>query len=303
VASSPLDQLTGATGMILIASLLGAVGVVAGALALVLARRRTGSKDETPDVPQPPALAPIPSDPGNQAPVLQSAHSEEGPVAPREGLVKGPLAPLAVGNENALVPVGGLVEQPPPDPSRLRLLGLILGLLTERARTDQPPQLGTAIARLADGDHEMAHARLSTLALALMGEDQANQEKDSQLGDFLSDVLEGELASGLSFSSMPEFQQALAAVPTALRRKLDTIVWSRNADAVNMLTKEDVEVLERVAVAMATAHVIDTSYRGRIAEEEDPVSDGPEPAEQPAPTPVAEGTDLEEEGNDTEARL
>ena len=179
-------------------------------------------------------------------------------------------APGEPGRELASVPdtPSELVVASSPDPSRLRLLGLVLGLLTERTRQEQPPQLGTALARLGDGDQERARAQLSTLSLTLMGEDQLGDEGEQQLSEFLSEVLGGEMANGFGFSTMPEFQQALNAVTPELRHRLDTVVWSRNADAINILTAEDVEVLERVAVAMTAALILDTTYGGRRAEEE-----------------------------------
>jgi hypothetical protein len=76
------------------------------------------------------------------------------------------------------------------------------------------------------------------------------------------------MANGFGFSTMPEFQQALNAVTPELRHRLETIVWSRNADAINILTAEDVEVLERVAVAMTAALILDTTYGGRPAQED-----------------------------------
>lgn len=174
--------------------------------------------------------------------------------------------------EQELAPVpdtpSELVVASSPDPSRLRLLGLVLGLLTERTRQEQPPQLGTALARLGDGDQERARAQLSTLSLTLMGEDQLSEEGEHQLSEFLGEVLGGEMANGFGFSTMPEFQQALNAVTPELRHRLDTIVWSRNADAINILTAEDVEVLERVAVAMTAALILDTTYGGRRTDED-----------------------------------
>jgi hypothetical protein len=161
-----------------------------------------------------------------------------------------------------------LVLASTPDPSRLRLLGLVLGLLTERTRQEQPPQLGTALARLGDGDQDRARAQLSTLSLTLMGEDQLNEHGEQQLSEFLSDVLGGEMANGFGFSTMPEFQQALNAVTPELRHRLDTVVWSRNADAINILTPDDVEVLERVAVAMTAALILDTTYGGRLTDDD-----------------------------------
>ncbi len=147
-----------------------------------------------------------------------------------------------------------------PDPARLRMLGLTLGMLTERMRREHPPQLGTALARLVDTDQEGARAQLSTLALSLLGEDEEPSTGDAQLSLFLEEALEGEAERGFSLSSMPEFQQALAAVAPELHEKLQTIVWARNADSVAILTTEDVEALERVAMAMATALMLDTSY-------------------------------------------
>jgi hypothetical protein len=231
-------------------------------LGLLAMKRSHGRRAQTLAAASPPVA--MLSLPEPQAPDLSPPKLDD-----EMGMVAvGPLAPMSAGAEALIVAPKenqALIEHSPPNPSRLRLLGLVLGMLTEQTRRERPPQLGTAIARLADGDQEMARTRLSTLALALMGEDQSDTSGESQLGDFLAEVLEGELANGLSFSSMPEFQQALAAVAPELRRKLDTIVWSRNADAVNMLTEDDVEILERVAVAMATAHVIDTTYRGRAS--------------------------------------
>ncbi|HYZ00313.1 MAG TPA: hypothetical protein VFA92_02355, partial [Candidatus Binatia bacterium] len=179
-------------------------------------------------------------------------------------------APSEQGQDLAPVPdtPSELVVASSPDPSRLRLLGLVLGLLTERTRQEQPPQLGTALARLGDGDQERARAQLSTLSLTLMGEDQLSDEGEQQLSEFLGEVLGGEMANGFGFSTMPEFQQALNAVTPELRHRLDTIVWSRNADAINILTAEDVEVLERVAVAMTAALILDTTYGGRPAQED-----------------------------------
>ena len=152
--------------------------------------------------------------------------------------------------------------RPRPEAARLRLLGLALGMLTERTGREQPPQLGTALARLVDDDQEAARRQVSTLALSLLGEDQQSGAGERQLSLFLDDALDTELSQGFSFSAMPEFQQALNAVSPALREKLETIIWTRNADSVNLLTMEDVETLERVAVAMATALILDTSYGG-----------------------------------------
>ncbi|MGH7868574.1 MAG: hypothetical protein ACREP9_13345, partial [Candidatus Dormibacteraceae bacterium] len=115
----------------------------------------------------------------------------------------------------------------PLEPSRLRLLGLVLGLLSDHTAQEQPPHLGTAIAKLGDGDQEMARSRLSTLALALMGEDQASGDGEAQLREFLAAVLEEDLAEGIPFGAMPEFQQAMAGISLDLRQKLDTVVWSR----------------------------------------------------------------------------
>jgi hypothetical protein len=195
-----------------------------------------------------------------QAAAAAEAQAEDQPAA----------APSEQGQDLAPVPdtPSELLMASSPDPSRLRLLGLVLGLLTERTRQEQPPQLGTALARLGDGDQERARAQLSTLSLTLMGEDQLSEEGEAQLSEFLGDVLGGEMANGFGFSTMPEFQQALNAVTPELRHRLDTIVWSRNADAINILTAEDVEVLERVAVAMTAALILDTTYGGRPAQED-----------------------------------
>lgn len=195
-----------------------------------------------------------------QAAAAAEAQAEDRPAA----------APSEQGQDLAPVPdtPSELVMASSPDPSRLRLLGLVLGLLTERTREEQPPQLGTALARLGDGDQERARAHLSTLSLTLMGEDQLSEEGEAQLSEFLGEVLGGEMANGFGFSTMPEFQQALNAVTPELRHRLDTIVWSRNTDAINILTAEDVEVLERVAVAMTAALILDTTYGGRPAQED-----------------------------------
>lgn len=168
----------------------------------------------------------------------------------------------AIQHEGAIGPPRPLplARTAPPDPARLRMLGLTLGILTDRMRREHPPQLGTALARLVDSDQEAARSQLSTLALSLLGEDEEPSGGDSQLSLFLEEALEGEVRRGFSFSSMPEFQQALSAIAPELREKLQTIVWARNADSVAVLTTEDVEALERVAVAMATALMIDTSY-------------------------------------------
>lgn len=204
-------------------------------------------------------------DPAELAQAAAAAEADAEAAAP-----SAPGEPGEPGRELASVPdtPSELVMAASPDPSRLRLLGLVLGLLTERTRQEQPPQLGTALARLGDGDQERARAQLSTLSLTLMGEDQLGDEGEEQLSEFLSEALGGEMANGFGFSTMPEFQQALNAVTPELRHRLDTVVWSRNADAINILTPEDVEVLERVAVAMTAALILDTTYGGRRTEEE-----------------------------------
>jgi hypothetical protein len=302
-----LDQLTHSTGA-LIAFAIVVVLVIGGTLAMVVFIRRANAsaraavEDEDagplslpPARPLNEAVGPPPAPPreepeaetGDATPQSEAGAGEA--EADRETPPVGPLAPLSARPDDVPQPFRpgvGLVESGPPDPARLRLLGLVLGLLAEHTRQEQPPQLGTAIARLGDGDQDMARSRLSTLSLTLMGEDQASPEGEEQLRRFLTDVLEGELSHGLAFSSMPEFQQALNGVSPDLRRKLDTIVWSRNADSVSMLNDNDVEALERVAVAMATALVIDTTYRSKPA--------GASEAEEPAAAePKAEATTTE----------
>lgn len=248
-------QMEAAVGVVVVI----VVAVAAGVLVWSLRRRSSGAETAPSERETPlalPAAAPMPAAP------TRMAHAAPPPV-PAEARVAPPPAPAIAqaASSQALIPSSA-------EPPRLRLLGLVLGLLVEQTRGDAPPpQLGTAIARLADGDEDAARSRLSTLALTLMGEDQASKDGEEQLASFLNGVLEGELSHGLSFSSMPEFQQALGAVSPDLRRKLDTIVWSRNADSVNILTPEDIQALEQVAVAMATALVIDTSYRRRLPDE------------------------------------
>jgi hypothetical protein len=285
MAYSLLDQMTQSIGA-LVALSAGILVIGVAAVSILFVRRAQssarGEEGEPGRGQWPPSIAalPPPSDPGTtQAAPGQAFFSREpADVGTTQAHQHGP--PPGPESDRISVPTEqALVEQTAPDPARLRLLGLVLGLLSEQTRHGQPPQLGTAIARLADGDQEEARSRLSTLSLALMGEDQEDDDGEVQLGAFLTEVLEGELAHGLAFSSMPEFQQALNGVSPDLRRKLDTIVWSRNADAINMLGEEDVEALERVAVAMATALVIDTSYRTRVAGDEAPGAASGEEAE------------------------
>lgn len=192
------------------------------------------------------------------AEAAEAAEAQEPPPPAPSGLVRAPLAPA---------------PKPPPDPARLRLLGLTLGMLTERMRREHPAQLGTALARVAGTDQEAARAQLSTLALSLLGEDQEASAGDGQLTAFLEESLAHEVQRGFSFSSMPEFQQALSGISPQLREKLQTIVWAGNADSVTILDAGDVEALERVAVAVATALVLDTSYDLRRPSGDDPPGD------------------------------
>ncbi|MGH7910908.1 MAG: hypothetical protein ACREQM_20090, partial [Candidatus Dormibacteraceae bacterium] len=222
--------------------------------------------DETPDdapVAASPTQTPADVDERTPAELAAAAQEAEAAEEARAAAETGETAAsqparqeVAIGPPRPL----SLAPAAAPDPARLRLLGLTLGMLTERMRRESPPQLGTALARLVDSDQEAARAQLTTLALSLLGEDQEPSGGDGQLSLFLEEALEGEVARGFSFSSMPEFQQALGAVAPELRTKLETIVWAGKAGSVGILTTDDVETLERVAVAMATALILDTSY-------------------------------------------
>lgn len=224
------------------------------------------AREQAPGVQTPAPISPTqtPDDVDERSPaeLAAAAQAAEAGDAHEPARDNGASPAGAIQHEGAIGPPRPLplAHTAPPDPARLRMLGLTLGILTDRMRREHPPQLGTALARLVDSDQEAARSQLSTLALSLLGEDEDPSGSDSQLSLFLEDALEGEVRRGFSFSSMPEFQQALSAVAPHLREKLQTIVWARNADSVAVLTTEDVEALERVAVAMATALMIDTSY-------------------------------------------
>lgn len=225
-----------------------------------------GTGTEAPGAQAPAPISPTqtPDDvdhrsPAELAAAAQAAEAGEGnQAAPDNGA--GPAGALQ--HEGAIGPPRPvpLAHTAPPDPARLRMLGLTLGILTERMRREHPPQLGTALARLVDSDQEAARSQLSTLALSLLGEDEEPSGSDGQLSLFLEEALAGEVRRGFSFSSMPEFQQALTAVAPELHEKLQTIVGARTADSVAVLTTEDVEALERMAVAMASALMLETSY-------------------------------------------
>ena len=203
-----------------------------------------------------------PDDVDHRSPADLAAAAQAAAAAEDRDLALARSSPPGVGMqpELAVGPPRPNAAPAPPDPARLRMLGLTLGMLTERMRREHPPQLGTALARLVDSDQEGARAQLSTLALSLLGEDEEPATGDGQLGLFLEEAVAGEMQRGFSLTSMPEFQQALSAVAPELHEKLQTIVWARNADSVAILTTEDVEALERVAMAMATALILDTSY-------------------------------------------
>jgi hypothetical protein len=215
-----------------------------------------------PAVPQAISTTQTPDDVDHRSPAeLAAAAQAAGAAEDRDETADGgSQAGVAMQPGPVVGPPRPIVPAAPPDPARLRMLGLTLGMLTERMRREHPPQLGTALARLVDSDQEGARSQLSTLALSLLGEDEEPSTGDGQLGLFLEEAVEGEMQRGFSLTSMPEFQQALSAVAPELHEKLQTIVWARNADSVAILTTEDVEALERVAMAMATALILDTSY-------------------------------------------
>lgn len=251
--------------LVVVLVILAALVVLALAGGLVVLLRRDTGLGPEPDAdgappaasgggastPGRPSLTQTPDDVDRRSPADLAAAAQAAEAALPEGstAATGPGRPLPAASATA-----------PPDPARLRMLGLTLGMLTERMRRPHSPQLGTALVRLVDSEGEAARSQLSTLALSLMGEDDDPAAGDGQLSLFLEEALDSEIARGFSFSSMPEFQQALSAVAPELREKLRTVVWARNADSVAILTTEDVEALERVAVAMATALMIDTAY-------------------------------------------
>lgn len=284
------------TVLLLVLLILAAL-VVGGLLGGLVVLARHGAR-ETQEEPSPAAEAPPPPPPAEPEPRPQPLYPKvtvAAPLSPTQTpddvderspaeLAAAAQAAEAAEAAEAQVPPppapAGLVgapqapaPKPPPDPARLRLLGLTLGMLTERMRREHPAQLGTALARVAGTDQEAARAQLSTLALSLLGEDQEASAGDGQLSAFLEESLAHEVQRGFSFSSMPEFQQALSGISPQLREKLQTIVWAGNADSVTILDAGDVEALERVAVAVATALVLDTSYDLRRPSGDDPPGD------------------------------
>lgn len=274
-----VDPIEAVLVVVIVVLALGVVGLAVGLL-LVLRRRSAAAVPATPEVLAPP---PPPSPPGPPEPAPAPVAEAESPAAPfsptqtPEDVDQRTPAELAAAAQDAdqdededETALAAAPAGPPlpiaapvlatPEPARLRLLGLTLGMLTERLRREHPAQLGPALARLVDTDQEGDRTQLSTLALTLLGEDAEEVGGDGQLTRFLEEALASEVGRGFAFSTMPEFQQALAAVAPELREKLQTIVWARNADSAAILTTDDVETLERVAVAMSTALLLDTSY-------------------------------------------
>jgi len=131
--------------------------------------------------------------------------------------------------------------------ARTAFLGLLLTLVADAAEGAGDGRLHPVLLRLGEGDASLGRDRARRLGQALL------RESD-----------EGNEASALD--PLAEFERALAARPADFRARLRRLLQEMEARPTAVLTHEDVDTLERIAVAAGAAALLDRR---------DPASSGP----------------------------
>jgi EmrB/QacA subfamily drug resistance transporter len=127
-----------------------------------------------------------------------------------------------------------LADPEPVPQSRTRLLGMVLALATDQLRRGDRPQLRSVVTRLGGGDEGRGRQRLRTMAVELAGDDDGETD---ELGDLLV--------------------QAFEELPGGLRRRMRSVAAGSEDELV--LLPGDVEAMERLALTVAAALLVDLS--------------------------------------------
>lgn len=160
-------------------------------------------------------------------------------------------------------PVLGQLD--PEDRGRTRTLGIMVGLLADAAsRGDRTPVLNDGIARLGDGDRERGIRHLRAIALALVGESiPLDGSTPDALFRLLTEIDAGRTGRMVAHDPRAEFERAVQSAPPEVWTKLRMVARREDGHEACVLTPDDVAVVERLAVPLAAALLVDMADTDR----------------------------------------
>ena len=139
-----------------------------------------------------------------------------------------------------------------PNPAyraRAGFLGLVLGMVAERADQAEGPRLRQVLARIGEGDVEAGRQRLARVSAALVRE-------CADTDDVVDRLARGEPVRLGGMDPVAEFERALAARPAEMRDRLRAVVAAGERGS-QVLTPDDLDSLERLGIAASAALLLD----------------------------------------------
>ena len=139
-----------------------------------------------------------------------------------------------------------------PNPAyraRAGFLGLVLGMVAERADQAEGPRLRQVLARIGEGDVEAGRQRLARVSAALVRE-------CADADDVVDRLARGEPVRLGGMDPVAEFERALAARPAEMRDRLRAMVAAGERGS-QVLTPDDLDSLERLGIAASAALLLD----------------------------------------------
>jgi EmrB/QacA subfamily drug resistance transporter len=152
--------------------------------------------------------------------------------------------------------------------ARTRLLGITFALLAEEASDgDARPLLREVVDRLGSGERERGLHRLQAFSLALVGESAplADSAPDA-LQRLLAEIDAGSSERVTSHDPRAEFERALHSAPPEVWAKLHMVAQRADGHEEYALTPNDVEALERLALSLAAALVVDLATKEAVSD-------------------------------------
>jgi EmrB/QacA subfamily drug resistance transporter len=140
--------------------------------------------------------------------------------------------------------------------ARAAFLGLVMGLVADRAGREPQPRLSALLARMGEGDAEQGRRRLDALACALLADCGEEDEEEGETRGLRAALAAGGDVPLDALDPARAFERAVAASPADLRPRLRALV-AEGGDPGAALTPEHLAVLERIGVAASAALLLD----------------------------------------------
>ena len=161
---------------------------------------------------------------------------------------RGVLAELAQAGPRDREPELGVAN--PAYRARTGFLGLVLGLVAERAG-DEGPRVRQVLARLGDGDEAVGRERLARVSAALMSEC-----VDGDGADVVDRIGRGEPVRLGGIDPLAEFDRAMSSRPAEMVERVRAAVLTDQSPSA-VLTPADLDALERIGIAASAALLLD----------------------------------------------